>query len=675
MPAPGAIALEFLAEIAVGATARVDLCRALGPEYGGRLVAVKRLHPDLAEDPAFATRFLDEVWMTAALKHPNVVEVAGWGTDSQGTYLAVELVQGVSLARLMKTVVETGEAFTERMVVYIGRCLCRGLAAAHSLRSARGELLQLVHRDLSADNVLVGFNGDVKIADFGLAKAKERLTRTTLGLSGRPPVQMAPEEVHGHGVDHRVDLFSLGALLFELLVGRPPWVGSSMIATLQLIVNQRPPDLRDLRPKMDRTIISVVMGCLEKDPSMRPQSAGLILDRLDTWLVAHGYRDDNAEALGRFVRRNAMRQMRWFERAVSGVVPPTPYRLIPPKLPRHEPSILASRSAATIVDRKIGAGTEAGASHATQAGAPAFTESGAHVAPRQDRAGSDPAVSEDWTEEDAESDDTTTVQKRDSIPFDGPLTRVGPSGLPAPNESPTFAGGAEAAPRSFSDALVGPAPVDARAPKLPTTRPHASEPGGSPKLRATAPHAGTPGTAVPCVDAEELMEISLSPPSSDELDSGEGPTIALRRKPLVPAGPRPPMRVIPNAPVPTRIAARMASLAAAPSARAAPPPTRETLALEAQRLRALAAERADGARAAATQARLAAEEAERAAGIAKLTEEAAAIAKEAVDIAGTKGLTEASRHFERVRALEVSIGALEAPRPAPDPNVARRRDR
>src|SRR5215831_16198375 len=124
--ASGAISFSYLAEIAVGATARVDLCRATD----GRLLAVKRLHPHIAEDPGFATQFLDEVWMTASLKHPNVVEVAGWGTDDQGSYLAVELVQGVSLSRLMKTVFDTGEQFTERMVVYISAQVSSGLAAA-----------------------------------------------------------------------------------------------------------------------------------------------------------------------------------------------------------------------------------------------------------------------------------------------------------------------------------------------------------------------------------------------------------------------------------------------------------------------------------------------------------------------------------------------------------------
>src|SRR5689334_4587581 len=154
--APAAISFQYLAEIAVGATTRIDLCRVVGPQRSGELIAVKRLHPHIAEDPGVSTQFLDEVWMTAALKHPNVVEVAGWGNDAQGSYLAVELVQGVSLARLMKTVFETGEVFPERLVVFIAAQLCRGLAAAHALRSREGELLNLVHRDLTPGNVLIG---------------------------------------------------------------------------------------------------------------------------------------------------------------------------------------------------------------------------------------------------------------------------------------------------------------------------------------------------------------------------------------------------------------------------------------------------------------------------------------------------------------------------------------
>jgi serine/threonine-protein kinase len=139
-PAVGGLRFEVLAEVAVGATARVDLCRTVAP-IKGQLIAVKRLLPELAGDPSSANRFLDEVWMTSALRHPNVVGVMGWGHDDRGAYLAVELVQGVSLERLVKTVVDTREEFPERLVVYICSCIAKGLVAAHELQSNRGEPL------------------------------------------------------------------------------------------------------------------------------------------------------------------------------------------------------------------------------------------------------------------------------------------------------------------------------------------------------------------------------------------------------------------------------------------------------------------------------------------------------------------------------------------------------
>ena len=339
-PAAGAISFQVLAEISAGATARIDLCRATDPrrpDLQGALLAVKRLHPHVADDPGFQAQFQDEVWMTSALTHPNVVEVRGWGTDAVGSYLAVELVQGVSLARLMKTVFDTGEVFTERMVVYVAARLCRGLAAAHALRAPNGELLNLVHRDLTPGNVLVSFTGDVKIADFGLAKAKQRLTKTLTGMSKGEPTYMAPEQARADEIDARADLFSLGVMLFELFGGRRPWLAKSDFEMVQVTARDPPADLRELRPKIDRELIAVVNKCLEKDPATRFQSAALIADRLENWLSVHGYMEGNEEALGRFVRRNAMRQMRWFERAIAGELAPKPKigRQLPPRAPSY----------------------------------------------------------------------------------------------------------------------------------------------------------------------------------------------------------------------------------------------------------------------------------------------------------------------------------------------------
>lgn len=315
----GQLKLELLAEIAVGSTTRVDLCRSRGPHVPGELLAVKRLLPQLAHDPVLSQRFLDEVWMTSALHHPNVVRVINWGNDDRGSYLAVELVQGVSLARLMKTVFETGEDFTERLAVYLGACIARGLGAAHELRSDRGEPLLLVHRNLTPSNVLLGFQGDVKVADFGLAKAKQRLSTTTASsLPNRPSTHVSPEEIRGENVDCRGDLFSLGVVLYEVLTRRLPFSGANDLDTVQKIVREAPTDPLVRRPKLDRNLARIVLRCLEKDPAARWQSAADVARELEGWLFAHGWSEENDITLGRFVRRNSMRQMHWFERAIAG---------------------------------------------------------------------------------------------------------------------------------------------------------------------------------------------------------------------------------------------------------------------------------------------------------------------------------------------------------------------
>ncbi len=356
-PAVGQLRLELLAEIAVGTTTRVDLCRSRGPLAQGELLAVKRLLPELLHDPVLSQRFLDEVWMTSALHHSNVVRVIGWGSDDRGSYLAVELVQGVSLARLMKTVFETGEDFTERLAVYLVLCVARGLGAAHELRSDRGEALMLVHRNLTPSNVLLGFQGDVKIADFGLAKAKQRLSTTTASsLPNRPSTHVSPEEVRGETVDRRSDLFSLGVILYEVLTRRLPFTGTNDLETVQKIVREAPADPLSLRPKLDRALSRLVLRCLEKDPQARFQSADEVARELSSWLFAHGWQEENEVTLGRFVRRNAMRQMHWFERAIAGgareATPrPPAFRATATQAAAKAPSPEKNRAEMTAVER------------------------------------------------------------------------------------------------------------------------------------------------------------------------------------------------------------------------------------------------------------------------------------------------------------------------------------
>jgi serine/threonine-protein kinase len=310
--------LEALAEVARGGMGSVELCRVVDGQRTGQVLAVKRLHANIAEDPEFVAMFLDEAWITGALKHPNVAQVIAWGNDENGTYLAIELVQGVSLSRLLKEAQTNQEAFAERTVAYICSQILGGLTAAHSLSAPDGSPLGIVHRDLTPANVLVSFDGAVKIIDFGIAKAEERITHTRTGQLKGKPSYMAPEQQRGASVDHRADLFSFGVLMFELLAGRRPWTSKGAFDVMMEIANDPHPDLGELRKGLNPEFVGIAHRCLEKKPESRFGSAAEIKARLDAWLHAKGFSSDDKQSLAHFVQRNSQPQMKWWEEALRG---------------------------------------------------------------------------------------------------------------------------------------------------------------------------------------------------------------------------------------------------------------------------------------------------------------------------------------------------------------------
>ncbi len=704
-PAAGAISFQVLAEISAGATARIDLCRATDarrPDLQGQLLAVKRLHPHVAEDPGFQNQFQDEVWMTSSLTHPNVVEVKGWGTDAGGSYLAVELVQGVSLARLMKTVFDTGEVFTERMVVYVAARLCRGLAAAHALRAPNGELLNLVHRDLTPGNVLVGFNGDVKIADFGLAKAKQRLTKTLTGMSKGEPTYMAPEQARADEIDARADLFSLGVMLFELFAGRRPWLAKSDFEMVQVTSRDPPADLRELRPKIDRELIAVVNKCLEKDPATRFQSAGEIADRLENWLSVHGYMEGNEEALGRFVRRNAMRQMRWFERAISGELAPKPKigRQLPPRAPAPSELPRPRIPGAPVPKQKLRTPTlDDEDSDETD-----ITEAEWKIA-RQAQQGQAPRiVAKDEAE--GEGEEMPTLVQSGSASLDA-LRADARAGKRAPGaraqSEPPLTGGEDtdqritAVKRTNDGAPMPVITAEDSGEELPTepVRGRHPMPVGrippAPQRPGPRGEAPRPGTIPPSPNVPQLpgaLPRPLPPPTEAEARQ-RPPSFAEPLPPPLPSSaggsyaPPPPPTFSPSPSyAPPSGFGRPPSSAPAPAPSYAPPPkteppppmrgrggasddvqvldrkemqghqghaiTEESLVAEADRLAIEAVRRSEEARSAALRA-------ERRAAMAKVAAEAALIAADAVRLLSSSGLAAAAQRLEQARQVERTI--------------------
>lgn len=317
LPPAEELRLVPLADIARGGMGIVQLCRVVGGRLDGRALAVKRLNPAIEQEPEFVNMFLDETWITKAIESPHVVKVEAWGRDDDGMFLAVELVEGVSLSRLMKESKEKKEPFAERTVANIASQLCSGLTAAHELRGENGSPLSLVHRDLTPGNVLCGFDGTVKIADFGIAKAEERLTSTQIGMMKGKPAYMAPEQARGGVIDARADLFALGVVMFELLADRRPWLGTNDLETLVNVSTKPPPSLLEFR-RVSPVFVEIVERCLKKNPDERFSSAREIGQLLHAWRSERGFVDDDRASLSAFVERNTQQQMAWFTQALSG---------------------------------------------------------------------------------------------------------------------------------------------------------------------------------------------------------------------------------------------------------------------------------------------------------------------------------------------------------------------
>ena len=204
--------------IGVGGMAEVYKGRAVGAEGFEKLVAIKRILPDLAEDERFVKMLLTEARIHASLSHRNIVQIHDLGISEDGEYFIVlEYVEGYDLRVILEQLKEHGEIIPEALSLHIAAELAQGLHFAHEQRGADGQPLGLVHRDVTPSNVLISFAGEVKLSDFGLAKRRQ--DRSVVGSLKGNLAYMSPEQARQSPLDRRTDVFSLGAVLFEMLTG------------------------------------------------------------------------------------------------------------------------------------------------------------------------------------------------------------------------------------------------------------------------------------------------------------------------------------------------------------------------------------------------------------------------------------------------------------------------
>lgn len=315
------LVVDKLADLAQGGMGSVEIAVAKSGRLSGRVLAIKRLHEELARDQEIVSMFMDEAWLTSQIADPNVVRVEAFCEDARGLFLATELVKGVSLGRLMAEARARSEPFAERTVAFIASQTCSGLSAAHDLRDQEGKPLGLVHRDLTPGNVLVSFDGVVKITDFGIAKAERRVSANTrMGVLKGKPSYVSPEQVRGGAIDARADLFALGIVLFELLAGRRPWRGKDDTDVLIAMMRTDPPRLAELRPNVSPALGNLVDACIRKKPEERPQSAAEIRGIVDAFRKERGFVADDAASLAAFVARNTTELSSWFDEALGGAL-------------------------------------------------------------------------------------------------------------------------------------------------------------------------------------------------------------------------------------------------------------------------------------------------------------------------------------------------------------------
>jgi serine/threonine-protein kinase len=265
-----------------------------------RLYARKRLHPHLRKDAAFRAMFMDEARIAGTVRHPNVAGVLDVGEDDEGPFIVMEYVDGQPLARLVAAAGERQEPLPVQLGVRIAIETARGLQAVHEAVSSEGAPLAIVHRDLSPKNVLLGYDGTVRVTDFGIAKALGNSTRTATGVLKGTQGYLAPEVLRFEEPDRRSDLFALGVILFELLAGRRLYANTEGFDGARRTLEEPPPDIgleRDVPPALAELLFEL----LAKDRDERPPSAADVVARLEP-VLAELVAEEGALDLGEQVR-------------------------------------------------------------------------------------------------------------------------------------------------------------------------------------------------------------------------------------------------------------------------------------------------------------------------------------------------------------------------------------
>jgi eukaryotic-like serine/threonine-protein kinase len=326
----------LLERINVGGMAEVFKAKTVGVEGFEKIVAIKRILPSVAEDEEFIKMFIDEAKITSQLSHANLAQTFDLGKFADAYYIAMEYVPGKDLRAVQERLRRRGDRIPLSIAAYVVGKVCEGLDYAHRKRDASGRELNIVHRDVSPQNVIVSYEGEVKLVDFGIAKAANKITRTQAGILKGKFGYMSPEQVRGLPLDRRSDIFAAGVVLDELCTGERLFTGSSDFSVLEKVQEAEitPPSvaLPEISPRLEK----VILKALAREPERRYQHAADFAQDLQRYLIEAQPRSISRDDVSAFMKSTFPDEDARERQAPGAVLDPTLTRAPrkgPPPLP------------------------------------------------------------------------------------------------------------------------------------------------------------------------------------------------------------------------------------------------------------------------------------------------------------------------------------------------------
>jgi len=264
-------------------------------------VAIKVIRPNFGSQKMFMDNFVGEAKLVADLIHTNIVQTYQLGEANGLCFIAMELIRGVNLEQFTHQLTDKKRVLPRELAVFITSRVARGLAYAHNKADKDNKPMGIVHRDVSFKNIMIAFEGDVKLTDFGIAKAKGFLTDQEGEVVAGKPDYMSPEQADFQVTDKRSDIFSTGVVLAHLLLGRNIFKGANAEESPQRIMHQPIPDFRSLDPRIDDKLNDILHHSLARDLNHRHATADQLMTELEYYMYHGGYGPTN-ETLGKFIR-------------------------------------------------------------------------------------------------------------------------------------------------------------------------------------------------------------------------------------------------------------------------------------------------------------------------------------------------------------------------------------